>query len=188
MCCVWEAFTAIGTVGATVLALVPVVKENWRKLWIKIHDANIMPITHNFDGSKSDEIRKLCLHITNRQNFDIGIQMAYVKIYKKDKHTHPLFICFGTRERHPTSMIAKNETNTYFLKYNNDCLMESEQELRDKGIPDAANIKKITIELYTTVRVYYFKVRKKDFENITAGLSNFSFPPYKVTPCTINDN
>ena len=40
MCCVWEAFTAIGTVGATVLALVPVVKENWRKLWIKIHDAN----------------------------------------------------------------------------------------------------------------------------------------------------
>lgn len=184
MCCVWDALTAIGTIGATGLALVPVIKENWRKLWIKITYASISPISYNFDGSKDDTVRTLCLQITNKQQFDIGLQMAYVKIYKKRRHFFcknelPLRICFGTRERHPSSMIAKNETNRYFLMYNNDCIMESDQELRDVGIPHVNDIQKICIDLHTTVNIFHFKVPKKHLQNITAGLANFAFPPCK---------
>ena len=176
--CLWEALTAVGTVGATILALLPIIRENRRKSWIKIYGAHITPTSYCFDGSKDDTTRNLCINITNKQNFDIGIQMAYVKIYRKSKQERPLRICFGTRERHPTTMIARKETNTYFLQYNNNCLMESEQELHDKGIPDIKDISKICVELHTTVNVFHFRVPKKYFGNITAGLANFDFPLY----------
>lgn len=186
--CYWcDVFTAIGTVGATATALIPTIKENYRRFWVKIINVLVMPITSNFDGAKCDEPRKLCVTIRNRQSFDIGIQMAYVKIYKRRKslfscRCSPLRICFGTRERCPKDGVKRNETNTYFLPYNNDCLMDCEKELHEHGIPDKKDIAKISIELYTTVNVFRFKVRKKHWGNITAGLVNYSFPRYKNTP------
>lgn len=100
----WTMLSAIGTIGAAIVALglglYPIIKENWRRLWIKIYSAEITlasigpytPIGSDTVIDLSDDrvilsAPCLILGITNKTNIDIGIKVAYAEIYIKNKQT-----------------------------------------------------------------------------------------------------
>lgn len=184
---IWDILTAIGTCGATILAIIPTVKENWRLLWLKISEARVTPYICTCNGDKDTEPRLLSITITNNKNFDIGIQLAYVHIYLKKpfyKHSRRLSICFGTRDRHPSNDVKSLETNTYFLKYNNTCWMECTDFLCAQGIPSDNRIRKVKIQLQTTVGKFYYKIPHKKWFEILDSLRNFQF---EKPNCEIHD-
>lgn len=175
-----NCFIAIGTVGATSIALSQVIKENWRFFWLKIYSASIGPITYNHNNKKCNEKRTLVLGIKNKKDFDIGLQLAHVFVYKNKvklfSKRDKVKICFGNRARHPDLLAIKKESNEYFLSYDDKVIGLNAFELRDKGIPNNNDIYKITVELWTTVGRYYYTIPKKNWHDIIDSLSNYSFP------------
>jgi len=176
----WTMLTAIGTIGATVLALLPIIKENWRKLWLKIYSAEIALVLSDPTNFTSASKLNLILGITNRTPVDIGLQLTYVWIYKKRPNIFSrrpeVHLCFGSRKRHPNHVATRFESNEYFLDYDNSCITTSLDELQKEGIPQIQEIMKIKIELKTTVGSYNFTVSKKYWNNITSNLLNYKFP------------
>ena len=179
---IWEAVSAVGTVGACFLALIPLIKENWRRIWLKIYSARLTGcFTHSYVPEEKVFVENLslALGIKNRKNFDIGIQMAHLIIYKKKKKffdkREQLILTFGTMERYPTMKVPRMESNEFYLNYNKEVMPSCYLDLISHRIPKETDISKIKIELYTTLRNYLFTVPRKDIENLIEWMKYYGF-------------
>ncbi|MDR2685822.1 MAG: hypothetical protein LBB23_03575 [Rickettsiales bacterium] len=170
----WTALTAIGTIGVAILAVWPIIKENWRKLWLKIDSSEITPTLSDPNDFSSPWVLCLILGITNKTNIDIGLQMAYVHLYyTSDKSNKEMYqIRFGTGERHPTLFAKKYESNLYFFKFDTSI----GQQLNSETLPADTQVEKIEIELWTTVRRYNLTVSKKNWPKMLSNLLGYKFP------------
>ena len=124
---IWDFLSALGTVGACLIALIPFIKENFSRIWLKIYYARLTGcFSLNSDSKPKVDQLLLCLKLKNRTCFDIGIKMARLIIYKKKKHIfdtqETMLLNFGTMARHPKQKISRLEANEFYLEYNKKVL------------------------------------------------------------------
>ena len=177
---IWDFLSALGPVGACLIALIPFIKENFNRIWLKIYYARLTGcFSLNSDSKPKVDQLLLCLKLKNRTCFDIGIKMARLIIYKKKKHIfdtqETMLLNFGTMARHPKQKISRLEANEFYLEYNKKVLPACYLDLIAHKIPKDTDIAKIKIELCTTVRDYHFRIPKKDFKDIIQYLTLYEF-------------